>query len=381
MFNCGAIVSELQAKGIGPGDRIGALSSSTPQFVSLFFAAWHLGAVLCPLSPRIPPAQLESHLDRLDVKLFFNGSVRPTRYPPLPHPGVLLFTSGSTGVPKIAYLSLDNLLANARGAIEVLDIRENDRYLLNLPLHHVGGIAVVLRSMLARAHCIFDPSDPEITHLSAVPTQLYRACPYYKKLRCLLIGGAPITSWPEHLPCFFSYGLTEMGSLAAIASPGAPYRPLPSTQIQLKDDGEILVRGESLFQGYWQGGAPEEWFATGDVGSIDRDGFRISGRKDWQFISGGENIQPEEIEAHLLSLPGILEAAVIPMPDPEFGMRPAAFLKASAITPDEIREALAKRLPKFKLPVSFTFLEELPKNGLKIDRITLFSHINKKSTF
>jgi O-succinylbenzoic acid--CoA ligase len=141
-------------------------------------------------------------------------------------------------------------------------------------------------------------------------------------------------------------------------------------------DGEILVSGDCLFQGYWENEKLSEtfengWFHTKDLGHYcPQKGLTIIGRKDWQFISGGENIQPEEIERALLKCPEIQEVAVIAKPDPEFGFRPAAFIRTngSSFTFEKMKTALLDQLPKYKIPVTLHILEEFPRKGLKIDR-------------
>jgi O-succinylbenzoic acid--CoA ligase len=162
-------------------------------------------------------------------------------------------------------------------------------------------------------------------------------------------------------------------------------QPLPGREVRIAECGEILVRGKTLFQGYWENGKiekPDDWFATGDIGRFDpNEGLAVVGRKDWQFISGGENIQPEEIEQHLAQIPEVIEAAVVPQNDPEFGQRPAAFVRTSdgAFNLSRLRNALEGRLPKYKIPVSLFLLNEMPKNGLKTNRKALFEIANGKN--
>lgn len=382
----------LESSGIGPGERIAFLHPPCIEAAALFFAAWRIGASICPLSLRIPPSQIEAHLTRLDARLLIDSfpirvCLRKTAYPPLPFLAALLFTSGSTSLPKIAVLSLSNLLSNAGPVAKYLDLRENDRWLLNLPLYHVGGIGTLLRCVIAKARVVLDRQDPEITHISAVPTQLYRGTPIYKNLRCLLIAGAPILSFPRRLPCYLSYGLTEMGSLVTTQLFNLGF-PLPERELDISSKGEIRVRGGCLFQGYWEKGRItkpsdcEGWFATGDIGRMSKEGLQVLGRLDWQFISGGENIQPEEIEEALLALPGVREAAVVPVDDPEFGKRPAAFVAAepSSQDPSYLKGALSERLPKFKIPIRYTFVDELPKIGLKINRKSISEIANNNSS-
>lgn len=343
------------------GEVIATLPHCPCEFIAHLFAYMRMGVSLCPLNLRLP---------QIDTKRL------PSTCTPQ---SILLFTSGSTGVPKIAILSFQSLLTNAAYSLPLLP---TDRWLLSLPLYHVGGIGIVLRCVLAKAAIVLDKNHPGITHLSFVPTQLYRECPIYKNLKCILLGGAPITSIPEDLPITATYGLTEMGSMV-LARENPPLidghfylgNPLPKREIRLSPDGEILVRGETLFDGYVDQ-PREEWFATGDIGRRTTEGIAIIGRKDWQFISGGENIQPEEIELALLQIPDVLEAVVIPKKDPEFGMRPVAVINTRyPIAIDKIKETLQQHLPKFKIPIAFHFIDEIPKKGLKIDRRKLFQII------
>ncbi len=339
------------------GRLIHILPRNPIEFIPLFFACMRSGASLCPINFRLPSPQ--AAIDRL-----------PQTAPPQ---SVLFFTSGSTGVPKIALLSYRSLLTNAQFSIP---LDPTDLWLLSLPLYHVGGLGIVLRCILARATIVLDKNRPNITHLSFVPTQLYRETPIYKNLKCILLGGAPISSIPSHLPIYATYGLTEMGSMV-LARKHPPLiegsfhlgKALPKREIRLGSDGEIFVRGETLFDGYLNQ-MQEGWFATGDIGrEHPTEGIAIVGRKDWQFISGGENIQPEEIEKYLHQIPGILEAVIIPKKDPEFGMRPVAVIRANKkITLEIIREYLIDFLPKYKIPVDLSLIDEFPKNGIKIDR-------------
>lgn len=383
----------LSAYGVGEGDRVAFFLPPSPELIALFFAIWRTGASFCPLNLKLPADRIPLALDRLDAKLFIQESkiieraaVKNASIPP----SAFLFTSGSTGTPKIAILPRDILLANALNALPTLNLQSGDRWLMSLPLYHVGGLGLVLRSILARATLSFDDRDEKITHLSCVPTHLYRATPVYTYLKCLLLGGAPISIYPEKLPVFLTYGLTEMGSI--VAAKMRPERiegrwylgqPLPGREVRISHDGEILVRGKTLFLGYWSSGKieypfdREGWFATGDLGCIDpKNGLSIFGRKDWMFISGGENIQPEEIETELLRIPDILEAVVISIDNPEFGKRPIALIKTTNPSCDfeNMRKALSKQLPKYKIPIAFYKVSEIPKNGLKIDRMKIFEN-------
>ncbi|MBX7065977.1 MAG: AMP-binding protein [Parachlamydiales bacterium] len=316
------------------------------------FSAWRKGLSYFTTNPRFPMPSIEG-----------------------PPKTLLLYTSGSTGTPKAAILSMDNLLANAKSAIPALDLKPGDQWKLSLPLYHVGGIGIVIRCILARATIVLDDS-PDITHLSYVPTQLYRSTPIYKKLRCLLLGGAPIVSYPQNLPIYTTYGLTEMASIVALNG-----KVLPDRELKIEKDQEIWVRGPTLFQGYF--GEPPQigWFPTKDLGAYINGKLEILGRKDWMFISGGENIQPEEIEKHLLAFPEVVEAAVVPIDDPEWGKRPVAVLAArKTFSLQEMQARLREHLPKFKIPIALYFLDELPKkNNLKLNRFFLAQFIKDQA--
>jgi O-succinylbenzoic acid--CoA ligase len=221
-------------------------------------------------------------------------------------------------------------------------------------------------------------------------------------LKVILLGGAPIPpvlmqqASEAGLPVYPTYGLTEMTSQVSTASPDFPHEPrlLPYRQIQLTDDGTVCVRGETLFLGYVTQDGIERpldadgWFHTGDIGRIDSRGYvRVLGRKDNMFISGGENIHPETIEAALLGIKGIEESVVVPVEDAEFGHRPIAFLRyradfnlseAESELSEEARfgfdhhslsAELEKTLPRFMLPlVYYPWPHGYSPAGIKLDR-------------
>lgn len=331
-----------------PGQMI--LSDDNPSMhkIALFFAAWRHGANIFPVNPKLPV--------KPQVPLHTNVTQ-----------SLFILTSGSTKEPKIAVLSLQNLIANAQGTILPLKLKTESQWLLSLPLYHVGGIAILIRTFLAMATISLIDS-PNITHISYIPTHLYRSSPVHKNLQCILLGGAPIPPNLSHrLPIHTTYGLTEMGSMVTLDG-----RVLEDRELRIDESGEIWVRGKCLFQGYFPEMKRDDWFPTGDLGAWTDKGLVIKGRKDWMFISGGENIQPEEVEMHLLAHPDILEAAVMPKEDPEFGKRPVAFVKANKrLEIREIQAFLRDRLAKFKMPVEIHYLDEIPKKNNKTDRSLL----------
>jgi O-succinylbenzoic acid--CoA ligase len=206
------------------------------------------------------------------------------------------------------------------------------------------------------------------------------------------LGGGPTPGYlleeslARKLPIHTSYGLTEMASQVTATPPGASReelrtsgRPLPHREVSVSDDGEILVKGETLFAGYVEGEAIDRsidtdgWFHTKDQGELDAEGYlRVRGRKDNLFISGGENVQSEEIEEALCLLEGVEEAVVVPVPDAEFGTRPAAFVRTTGGVeePENLARALEPVLARFKIPVAFY---QWPKENehVKVDRTAL----------
>jgi O-succinylbenzoic acid--CoA ligase len=321
-------------------------------------------------------------------------------------PAIIVFTSGSTGTPKGALLSYGNLYHNALTSNQVIHMNYDDRWLLSLPLHHVAGLGVLFRSLMAKAAVVVpDAGDTlaqairrhAITHTSLVATQMQRLLRDEDRaealgtLKAILIGGSTIPSTLIReciglgLPIHTTYGLTEMASQVTVTPAGSSVhalftagRPHNPHDIALSNDGEVLVRGETLFQGYYSHGGLDHplnedgWFATGDVGRFDDEGYlSITGRQDTMFISGGENVHPESIERELLRIVGIAQVVVAPVEDAEYGQRPVAFIRTedgSAPDSDTLAEALAEQLPSYALPVAYHPWPSITEEGMKIDR-------------
>jgi o-succinylbenzoate---CoA ligase len=304
-----------------------------------------------------------------------------------------ILTSGSTGAPKVAVHSYRNHLLSAVGSATVLPLEPGDRYLLSLPWFHVAGVAILFRCLLGGAALVLGGRaenadflrDLRISHVSMVEAQLRRllarqdALP---SLRGVLLGGGPVlpalqtSARDRGLPVWVTYGLTEMSSQVITQGPDGRSRILPHRECRIAGDGEILVRGDTLFLGYLEDGGlvpaadADGWFHTRDLGSWDDGVFRVLGRRDHQFISGGENVQPERIEDVLRRHPAIAQAVVVPRADAEFGQRPVAFLDATAeIQQDSLRTWLRQYLSPWELPVAF---HPLPRSdGMKIRRADL----------
>ncbi|MWV54613.1 o-succinylbenzoate--CoA ligase [Chlorobium phaeovibrioides] len=400
----GSIAAHLQQKGAVEGAIVAILSPNTVELILCLYALLKAGMVAAPLNHRLPETTLSRMKEALRPDITLNteecaslvsaARANPAKMMPSCNgtlsPATIIHTSASTGTAKAVVHTTGSHLANARGANGNIPFGPGCLWLLSLPLFHIGGCAILYRSLISGGAVAIDSAGTAIqhsltrfplTHLSLVPTQLYRllsmeetAVPL-QRLKAILLGGAPATAClienaaSRHLPVYLSYGSTEMSSQIAttpspLTAPGVPPLSLLSgREAATAPDGELLVRGSCLFSGYFHNGAllpatdSEGWFHTGDIGTIDNEGrLELMGRKDSMFISGGENIHPEEIERALLQVDGILEALVVPVPDSEYGERPAAFIRSSAPgEPDEksIREQVRQQVGRLKTPVLF----------------------------
>ena len=422
----------LRLGGLEPGSRVALYLPKDERYVALVLALIRAGHVACPISDRLPPRGVVQLLERAacsaliseDEELLRSAGadlLRPKpeamleKVPhsssdrsesidmPLERPATIIFTSGSTGVPKAALHTFGNHYYSALGSNANIALRSGDRWLHSLPLYHVGGLSIVFRCLLAGTTVALPQPGTSLgtdigslgaTHVSLVSTQLSRLLREGADLgglEAVLMGGGPVPpslvdeALARGLPVHTSYGLTEMASQVTTTPPGASLeelrtagRVLPNREVSISEGGEILVRGETLFAGYVEGEEPDRpldadgWFHTGDLGRLDENGYlRVGGRMDNLFVSGGENIQPEEIEEALCRLEGVDEAVVVPVPDEEFGARPVAFVRMDDGEPGELAQELEPVLPRFKIPISFhPWPEEVPR-GMKADRAAL----------
>jgi O-succinylbenzoic acid--CoA ligase len=308
--------------------------------------------------------------------LFLKSPHTPSFCPVIPeYPGLYFATSGSSGTPKVVFLTFESLLINAEGVNSFLNISHQDRWLLNLPLFHVGGVGVILRMILAHGSIILANSEPTI--LSLVPTQLFRLInegKIFKKAKYIIGGGHlcfDLQKRAQNLDLYLSYGMTEMGSTITLGRKNLG-QPLANRCLSFGLDNEILLDGTTLFQGYVENGKllqTKRPFGSKDVGQIDSNGnLQILGRKDRMFIKGGENIHPEEIEKALLSIEGVEEAVVFSIKDREYGHLPVGFIKTNYPL-EKVFFELKNILPKFKLPQRLYPLPHYP--GLKVDKASL----------
>ena len=393
---------------------VGICLESGRQAVEVLLGCVYAGASACMLSMRWPGAAVDQALGRLGIECAVTTRTDlevecldpAVWYAEKPHTAdvssyegvaTIVYTSGSSAAPKAVAHSLENHITSAQSACAALDLGSSDRWLLSLPLWHVSGISIVFRCSIAGATIVIpDPgmslmealSSYQITHVSMVPTQLIRALEQAQKpprhLRAVFVGGGPLpqgvlkTAVNRGWPIRSTYGMTETSSMVTLSQknppPGSSGHALQGNELKIAGDGEILVRSPSICLGYLNNDAivsvadDDGWLHTGDLGRIDENGeLYVLGRKDNMFISGGENISPEEIEHTLCGVQGVQKAVVVPVPDPEFGQRPVAFIKGNAKIED-LGMVLNRELPRFKIPKYYPWPDSIQSHSLKPDR-------------
>lgn len=323
----------------------------------------------------------------------------------------IIFTSGSSfQKPKGVVHHLDHHLNSALNSSKNIKFEYGDRWLLTLPLYHIGGLAILNRMTLNHAGAVFPDENLslinniekyKITHISLVASQFSELLSkkenvkILSKLKVILLGGSAIPdplielAYKNKLKILTSYGSTEMGSQICTSEPSATLEQLKKsgkildqTEIMIDENSEILVRGNSLFYCYYDKekinkfdkpviGMKKDWFKTNDRGVIDSDGYlRVLGRIDNMIISGGENIQPEEIEKVINSYIGIESNLVIPIEDDKWGQRPVAFIKTKInFNETKFLDYLKNNLPKYSVPdIYINWSTEKNKLGFKVNR-------------
>ncbi|WP_075184561.1 AMP-binding protein [Teredinibacter haidensis] len=397
------IASEkLLSDGIQPGDRLLIPVEKNGKSLEKLFACIRIGAVAIPIDNHLPEQRISVLKKSFSTKVL-NQASTDNRNSGGASPRCLdndaavlgIFTSGSSGTPKLVFHSFPSLLNNARASNRRIPLVYPDKTLLSLPLYHIGGLAQVFRALLSQTTLVVDGvvEDPyvlnqqAITHTSMVATQLQRllACnAALPNLKAVLLGGGPCPkalidlARGKNYPIWKTYGMTENASQLITESPSGEQEVLEGSEITLAESGELLVKGGSLFLGYWCDGKLDTardsggWFHSGDMAKYIGGKLIIDGRLDNQFISGGKNIQPEEVEQNLITLDIIETAIVVPVAHSEFGFTPFAFvgLKHSAELDDKAKESIIDELkgvlPGFLVP---RYYAELPSfEGLKPKR-------------
>jgi o-succinylbenzoate---CoA ligase len=354
------------------GRRVALDSPGVEDFVIDLHACLLAGAAAVPIDLRLSAEEQAQRRTAAEVY----GDAPAGADPPV----AVMHTSGTTAAAKPVLLSAGNFLASALGSAVALGLDVEERWLCPMPLTHVGGLSIPIRSVIygttAVLHGRFetkavlaDLMDParRITLVSLVPTMLARLLDAGLErpptLRWALLGGGPIApallerAAQAGVPVAPTYGMTE--ACSQIATFGWP---LAGVDVVLGPDREVLVRGPIVSAGAV---CDDGWLHTGDLGWVDeRERLVIVGRKSDTIVSGGENVAPAEVEAVLLEHPAVADAAVHPRPDPEWGEAVVATVvlrDGLDVAAEDLRRFCASRLAGFKVPKAVGFADRLPR--------------------
>jgi o-succinylbenzoate---CoA ligase len=391
----------LAALGVEAGGRVATTLPPSLEFCVLLHAAPRIGAALVPLNTRLPEPEQRRQAEAVGADVIVDrpldgmeAAIEPRRDldPDAVH--TVLFTSGTGGEPKPVELTAANQDASATASASAFGVEPDDRWLCPLPLFHVAGIGVLIRCVrnatTAVLHDRFDAArvaaalaEGDTTLISLVPTQLRRlreeegltAAP---RLRALLLGGGPIppdlVDWARaiDLPVRCTYGMTETASQVAVTGAWeSAATPLPGVELQIADDGEILVRGPMVSPGAI---APDGWLHSGDRGHIDRHGrLHVEGRIKELIVTGGEKVAPAAVEAVLTAHPAVADAGVAGLPEPDWGEAVTAFVvERTPVSDYDLLAFCRERLAGYQVPKRIVRVAELPRNATgKLLRVRL----------
>jgi O-succinylbenzoic acid--CoA ligase len=379
----------LVQRGAGPGDRVGIALPPGRPFVVTVHGCLLLRAAAMPIDLRLSERERGELMRGTEVlvsqPLAEGGSPFNIVDPDEDQLALVVHTSGTTRTPRPVELTFGHLAAHVRAAGAVLGSDPDERWLVPMPLSHVGGLMVLVRSAAAAATVVLEPPpfdaertarllrEGDITLVSLVPTMLARILEAGgtpgPRLRRVLLGGGPVppgllrraveAGWPVSQ----TYGLTEAGSTVTLAEPGdleTAGRPLPGLGVSIAADGEIFVNGPTVV-GEW------DTLRTGDIGRLDDEGrLTVLGRKSDTIVSGGENVAPAEVEAVLEEHPQVAEAGVFGRADPQWGESVTARIVPRgepAPTAAELRAYCVDRLAGYKVPKAFELAAQLPRTA------------------
>ncbi|WP_216896742.1 acyl-CoA synthetase [Nocardia alni] len=458
------LASALVAGGVAAGDRVAYVGLNSPALLITLLASLRIGAIFVPVNFRLATPELRTVLERsgaiavvaeeghreaiesiresttLALSLLVDddpavpaaeatpgwrrwsesiAAATPfaqTKPAGFDEPAVLLFTSGTTGVPKGVILTYGNLWWNSVNVDSRVDTRRGDVTHACAPLFHIGALnSFVLRTLVRGGTVVvrrsFDPSrflddlrEYQVNSFFAVPAMLAALARVpgvfdaeLAQLRSIVVAGAPvppsiIRQYAEHgIRLQQAWGLTETSPFAThlpaertLDKVGSAGIAMPYTEVRVVDvasnkpvgagtAGEIVVRGPNVTPGYWQNPEAtaaafdaEGWFHSGDIGYLDQDGFLfIVDRLKDMVISGGENVYPAEVERVLANMPGVTDIAVVGAPDPKWGECVVAVASVDdgvTVTLDDVRDFAAGELARYKLPQRLRIVEQVPRN-------------------
>jgi o-succinylbenzoate---CoA ligase len=391
------VARRLAAYGVRRGATAALTMHPRREEVVLLHALMKLGAIALPLSPHLTDTEREALLATERPAVDLNDAAELTQTEAdLPLLGehdmddlhCRILTSGISGAPRPVGLTYGNFLFSAVGSAFNIGVDPDDRWLCCLPLSHVAGLSIVLRSVIYGTTAVLldgyhteqvatTLSSGGITVLSLVPTMLIRLLDAGADLsqpRAILVGGGPVPkdAVEEALDrggtVVQTYGLTETCSQVTTLAPadarrklGSAGRPLLTTHVRI-DGGEILVQGPTVAPG---SADADGWLHTGDIGRIDEEGFLyVEDRIDDLIVSGGENVVPAEVESVLRRHAGVADAAVVGREDPEWQQAVTAIVVPVAgneLDLEDLRAHCAARLASYKVPKHFELTSELPR--------------------
>lgn len=443
------VARSLKGDGVQKGTHIALLADNEKEVPAFIHASSYAGAVLVLLNTRLTPAELSYQLEDADVQFLYTSeslrdrgeqaceelSIQLHNLENLAPDDVeveleeefdlddvytMMYTSGTTGNPKAVMHTYGNHWHSAISSVLNMGLHSDDRWLVCLPLFHVGGFSILIKSVVYGMTIEYLEKFDEkivhqaifnrgVTHVSVVTVMLRRLLQYSENeaypehFRCMLLGGGPVPktlleqSAESGIPVFQTYGMTETSSQIATLAPSSALRKLgsagkPLSTAQLKVDaerdyevGEILVKGPMVSKSYYKRPhSKEAFFRTGDLGYKDEEGFLyVVDRVKDVIISGGENVYPAEIESVLSSFPSVIEAGVTGVPHVKWGEVPVAFLVLKdGVRLDQgvLEEFLSNKLAKYKRPYAYYTVKELPRNASnKLMRRQLTSLIEEKN--
>lgn len=450
-----ALRAALVSFGVQKGDRVAFQVAKSPEVLPLHLALLTAGAVQMPLNPTYPDAEVRALLADAEPSLVVRDPLRtvlggPWRTATMDAHGggslaeavaeapeapeapeldaadgaALLYTSGTTGRPKGAYLTHGNLQHNAESLVDAWGFTPEDVLLHILPLFHTHGLFVATHCVLASgASMVVQPGFdvaavleelPRCTVLMGVPTHYSRLLSdsrfdhdVVRGLRLMVSGSAPMSATLHQqvrqrtgLSVVERYGMTETSMLTSNPldgdrRPGRVGTPLPGVGLRVVDAsgqpvaagdiGAVEVKGPNVFGGYWRRPDLDDetftvdgWFRTGDLGRVDSDGsLELVGRSKDLIISGGLNVYPKDVESVLDRTAGIVESAVVGVPDADLGERVVAAVvveQGVVVDPHDLRRSLRDRLAPYQVPKDVTVLEALPRNAMgKVEKTVLRS--------
>jgi O-succinylbenzoic acid--CoA ligase len=425
------IASDLSLKGIEKNSYVPLLIEGNLSFIETTIALWLLGSIPVPLNTKLLDDEIFSIINDYDFRILLtdknisnnrilnklkvisvhdlNLGSSKSEIPKLPSQNdeaVVIFTSGSTDRPKGVVHTFSSLFNNIKNSNKILNQRENDRWLASLPFYHIGGFQIICRSLYYGCSIVIPHSlqinnladailKQKPTHLSLVSAQLDRLLNQKvrpdKSHKISLIGGgftddelmteADQIGWNP----FRVYGSSETASMVTAISmkeinnkPQSVGKAFNNIEIKINEDSEILIKSNSLFKCYLDDKNETTikfkngFYHTGDLGFIDKDGYLfIEARRNDLIVSGGENINPIEVEKVILQIEGIRDVCIFAKQDKTWGEIVAAAIVLRNLSIDEkkINEILKQRLAGYKIPKKFYFTDELPRTSLgKLER-------------